>query len=84
IASSGCSFSDGVGPAFPDAKDIVAIDALVPSHEFLRRIVAEERLKTIDANPTLIGSWHQIGIDFRVEISQRQELPSFRSWGTRI
>ena len=70
------------GPAepllpYPEAQDIVAIDALVPSHEFLRRIVAEERLKTIDAKPTLLGRWHQFGIIFGVDFSQRQEIKRF-------
>src|SRR3954452_1128002 len=56
------------GPAksllpYPEAQDIIPINAFVPRHEFLRQIVAEERLKTIDANTmlchTLASIWHQ-------------------------
>ena len=39
---------------------------------------------TIDAKPTRRHIWHQIGIIFGVEFSQRQEIKRFVNWGTRI
>jgi hypothetical protein len=60
------------------AQDVIAVHAFMPSHttppsKSLRR----KGLSTIDAKPTRRQHWHQIGIIFGVEFSQRQEIKRF-------
>jgi hypothetical protein len=59
----------------PETQDEIPVHALMPSHlnppsKSLRR----KGLNTIDANPTRSHNWHQFGINFGVEFSQRQEI----------
>jgi hypothetical protein len=69
---------------YPEAQDEIPVHALMPSHlnppsKSLRR----KGLNTIDANPTRCHNWHQIGINFGVGFSQRQEIKRFGCWGDR-